>query len=191
MSVEFKAFARFQDSAGRLDGKWTIHQISWNNKLLKKMKHLICSLLLLVTPVLPALGSLYAYPKNKRPAVTLAEACEIAARLLETQGDEKQFYVTRVSLFGSKEQDGSGAWNLQHDDKDGNSVNVYIPFPTGNVGLHYYPHDYSKNGGDKEVDFNKTAKQTLAEKTGTGQPAIRPDSKGKENSQPEAEGRSR
>jgi hypothetical protein len=50
--------------------------------------------------------------------------CHAYARLLETQGDEKQFYVTRVSLFGSKEQDGSGAWNLQHDDKDGNSVNV-------------------------------------------------------------------
>ena len=157
------------------------------------MKLLLCSLLLFAVPVMPALGSLYSYPENKRPAVTLAEACKIAAHLLGTQGDEKRFYVTSVSLFGSKEQDGWGAWNLQHHDKEGNSVNVYIPFPTGKVGLHYYPHDYSKNGGDKEVDFDKTAKQTLAEQAGAGQPATRPESKseGKEKAQPEAEVRSR
>ena len=66
------------------------------------MKLLLCSLLLFAVPVMPALGSLYSYPENKRPAVTLAEACKIAAHLLGTQGDEKRFYVTSVSLLVRK-----------------------------------------------------------------------------------------
>ena len=165
----------------------------------KNMKNLLISLLLFGISATSALGSMYSYPDNKRPAVTLADACKIATYLLSTQGDEKRFYVTSVSLYGSKEQDGWGAWNLYHHDKDGNKVNVFIQFPTGKVGLHYYPHDYSKNEGDRKVAFDKSALQILAEQGGTGQPATRPKSKSKSKSksersdkpQPEAEGRSR
>jgi hypothetical protein len=127
------------------------------------MKAYICCLAILVFAALPARGTLYMYPNDKRPAVSLAEACIIAKHLLKTRGDEKRFYITGASLLGSKEQDGWGAWNLMHYDKDGNHVNVYIQFPSGHVGLHYYPHDYDKNGGDQDVKFDKTAKQILAE----------------------------
>ena len=78
--------------------------------------------------------------------------------MLVSRGDNKRFYVTGVSLFGNAKQDGWGAWNLSYYDKDRNHVNAHIPFPTGRCNLHYYPHDYQKNGGDKEVDFDSAAK---------------------------------
>jgi hypothetical protein len=36
ISIEFQAVARFQASVGRLDWKWTLHQISRNHKLFCK-----------------------------------------------------------------------------------------------------------------------------------------------------------
>ena len=101
-----------------------------------------------------AYASLYSYPENKRPAITLEDACKIAKRLLKTQGDQDRYYVIEGSLFGDEKQTGWGAWSLLHYDSKGNTVNVYIPFPTGKASLHYYPHDYDKKGGDREINFD-------------------------------------
>ncbi len=141
------------------------------------MKTFVCCLSILASAVFPAHGDLYSYPIDKKPAVSLAQACSIAETLLKTRGDGKKYYITRVSLYGSKEQDGWGAWNLFHFDEKGNKINVYIPFPTGDVGLHYYPHDYSTNGGGEEIDFEKTAAQILAEQDGGRDPDTAPKTK--------------
>ncbi len=98
-------------------------------------------------------ASLFDYPLNKRPEISLLEACQIAQRMLKTQGDDERYYIIEVSLFGDREQSGEGAWNLSHSDAKGNTVNAFIPFPSGKPSLHYYPHDYSTNGGDREIKF--------------------------------------
>lgn len=132
----------------------------------------------------PALGNLYSYPEDKRPTVSLADACKIAKHLLKARDDHKRYYITEVSLFGSREQDGWGAWNLWHYDKDGNKINVYIPFPTGHVGFHYYPHDYDKKGGDEEVDLEKSAEQILAEQDSAYQPPTASETKLEDKKKP-------
>ena len=105
-------------------------------------KPLLLTVCLMITFTLFA--NTYRFPKKIRPALSLKEACEIANKMLKTQGDEKQYFILSVTLNGNKEQDGWGAWNIWYYDLEGNEINAYIPFPTGEPGLHYYIYDKSK-----------------------------------------------
>jgi hypothetical protein len=118
----------------------------------------ILSTLFLFLVFSAAHGSLYSYPEDKRPTISLEEACKIATRMLKTQGDQDRYYVIEVILLGDEKGTGVGAWNLMHYDRKGNRVQAYIPFPKGKPALHYYPHDYDKRGGDREVEFDAVPK---------------------------------
>jgi hypothetical protein len=110
--------------------------------------------LFFLTPAI-ALGSLYSFPNNKRPAVPLKDACLIADAMLRSQGDDGRYFITEVTLCGDKQQSGWGAWNLWHYDKHGNQVNAYIPFPTGKSSLSYYPRGKRIKGREREVEFER------------------------------------
>src|SRR4030095_5108419 len=100
-----------------------------------------------------AFASLYAYPNNKKPAVSLIEACEMAATMLKSQGDEGRYHIVGARLLGDESQSGDGAWTIYFYDTDGNQVWAHIPLRDQFCALHYYPHDYDKKGGDREVEF--------------------------------------
>lgn len=102
------------------------------------------------------MASLYAYPKTKKPAVSLAQACTMAATMLKFQGEEARYHVYRTSLLGDEEQTGDGMWTLHCSDGDGNEVWAHIALRGSSCSLAYYPHDYEKKGGvRREVEFER------------------------------------
>ena len=103
-----------------------------------------------------AAASLYFYPNTKKPALSLREACDIAEAMLKVRGDENRYHITEVNLYGDEKQSGGGGWNLRHYDSLSNVVNASVLFPETNCSLHYYPHDYSTKGGDREYKFHRS-----------------------------------
>ncbi len=116
---------------------------------MKRTMHSVVIAVLATTSI----ASLYLYPKTLRPHTPLAEACSIARNMLITQADEATYFITGVSLFGDREQSGSGAWNLMHYDAEGNHINAHVPFPHGQPNLHYYDKAYPTNGRERLVTF--------------------------------------
>jgi hypothetical protein len=74
-------------------------------------------------------GSLYDYPEDKRPAVSLNEACTIGKTVLERLGLEKDAYVYEVTILGDEGQTGAGAWTLHYRNPQGDKIQISIYFP--------------------------------------------------------------
>jgi len=113
------------------------------------VKLLIIGLLVLFSPVVEA--SLYEYPANKRPAVSLKEAERIAEMFLTKLGVEKQYYVVRVNLHGDERQTGAGAWNLVYSNSKEDKIHVGIYLTKDLCLVTRYP----KDGGRTEKGYTR------------------------------------
>jgi hypothetical protein len=100
-------------------------------------------------------ASLYEYPERKRPSISLSEAVSLTEAMLKARGESKKYHMVRAGLLGDAKQSGDGAWTLYLFDVQGNQVWAHIQLRTPDCSLHYYPHDYSKRGGGREVDFRR------------------------------------
>src|ERR1041385_6402192 len=100
-------------------------------------------------------AALYEYPHNKKPAVSLPEACDIATAMVKSQRDEKRYHYTGAYLMGDGSESGDGYWNIYLFDTDENQIEARIPLQESVCSLHYFPHDYSTNGGDRAIDFSR------------------------------------
>jgi hypothetical protein len=108
---------------------------------------LICSLLCGPTTQ----GSLYSYPEDKRPAVSLKEACTIAETILGKLGLEKGAYVFGVTIMGDEGQTGAGTWTLDYRNAQGDKIRIGIPFPEDFCFVMLSP----KAGGYSEKGYTR------------------------------------
>jgi hypothetical protein len=113
-----------------------------------------------------ATASTYGYPKKKRPAVSLIEACEIATAMLKSQGKDAQFHAFGTTLRGDREHSGDGAWTIYFSDEAGNETWAYIPLKSNTCSLSYHVSDQSKRPENApEVKFNREGtKVTVVDK---------------------------
>lgn len=73
-----------------------------------------------------AMGSLFQYPEDKRPAVSLQEACVISETIFAKLGLGKDYFVFQVLIYGDEEQTGDGAWNLTYRNTKGDQIHVAL-----------------------------------------------------------------
>jgi hypothetical protein len=71
-------------------------------------------------------GSVYQYPQDKRPAVSLKEACAISETILAKLGLGKDYYIFNVVIHGDESQSGAGAWTLMYRNTQGDQVQIGI-----------------------------------------------------------------
>jgi hypothetical protein len=76
-----------------------------------------------------AQGSLYTYPDDKRPSMSLQEACTIGDKILGKLNLEKGFYIYGVAIYGDEGQTGAGAWTLYYRNAQGDKIQLGIYFP--------------------------------------------------------------
>ncbi len=98
-----------------------------------------------------ARANLYFYPENKRPAVSLKDACAIGEVILGKLGLEKDAYVYGVTIFGDEGQTGAGAWNLDYRNEQGDKIRISISFPEDYCYVMLTP----KAGGYSEKGFTR------------------------------------
>lgn len=86
--------------------------------------------------------------------------------MLKLRGEESQYHIYGVTIFGDKAQSGDGAWNIRLSDEEGNEVWAYIPLRKESCSLTYYAHDYAEKGGKRrEIQFKREGtKVTASEK---------------------------
>lgn len=119
--------------------------------------------LALVMTTVIASASTYGYPTNIKPAVSLLEACNMAAAMLKAQGDVERFHSYSADLLGDEKGAGDGAWTIRFSDADGNKVWAHIPLHGKSCSLAYYAHDYSTKGGERrEIKFVREGAQVSA-----------------------------
>lgn len=153
------------------------------------MNLLATTITLILVAISPLYASLYSYPKDKRPAVSLAEADAIARKMLKSKGFDREYYAVTVSLFGDKEGSGWGAWNIWCYNVKGDLIATHIPFPTGNCTMTLYPGGGSSpDRKDEEIVFESAEKMKAAPQSAT---RSEPDSKGSDKPQSESEPRPR
>jgi hypothetical protein len=118
-------------------------------------------LLVFMLAVAPTRASLYGYPEIKKPEISLADAIVITQAMLKTKGHDQKYHIVRAGLLGDEMQTGDGAWTLYLFDADGNEVWAHIQLRQRSCSLNYYPNDYSKNGGGREVYFERDGLKVL------------------------------
>jgi len=157
------------------------------------MKLLATIIGIILVAICPLYASLYSYPKDKRPAVSLAQADAIARKMLKSRSFDKEYYAVTVSLYGDEEGSGWGAWNIWCYNDKGDLAATYIPFPTGKCTMTLYPGGRSSSDGKDEKIIFDTAEKMKAEQGVAPQSATRSesDSEGGDKPQPESEARSR
>ncbi len=163
-----------------------------------------------------AFGSLYSYPENKRPAVSLKEACVISETILRKLALE-DYYVLNVTILGDEGQTGDGAWTLMYRNVRGDQIQISIyliedfcvttTIPKkgksveggytrdGNVSKKWLEWEAKMKKEKEESDafWDAQSKQAIpterTEQDGADQPATAPKSKleGKDKPQPESE----
>ncbi len=98
---------------------------------------IFCSLLISAE----AIGSLYQYPTDKRPAVSLKEACAISETILAKMGLEKEYYVLKVYIYGDEGGTGDGAWTLMYRNQRGDQIQIGVYLKEDFVVLTNIPKD--------------------------------------------------
>ena len=105
---------------------------------------------LILCPTL--LANTYIYPKEKRPSVSLHDACKIADNLF-SKLELKGYYVLSASLLGDENQTGAGCWNIDFANSDGTTVKIGVSFPDDRCvfmgatkGSDYKEVEYSRDG---------------------------------------------
>lgn len=73
-----------------------------------------------------ARGESHSYPLDKRPSLSMGQACGIGERLLAVLGFDKEYFFTDVSLWGDGTGSGGGAWHLECRNMDGDSISMSI-----------------------------------------------------------------
>lgn len=74
-------------------------------------------------------GTSYSYPPDKRPSLSLREACGVGEKLLSKLGLESRFYIYDVWLNGDEKGSGKGAWHLRCCSPEGDEIQISIHFP--------------------------------------------------------------
>lgn len=165
------------------------------------LRLLIVAVLCLASP--NAIASLYGYPEDKQPEITLSRACQIAESLLAKLGHGQGYYAYGVSLLGDKKQTGAGAWTLMYRNIKGDQIRFGIYFPEDRCFVAESPKDgtytekeYTRDGRvspkwiewqeelrkdreESEKTFGPAESDEEKKKTGqdgAGQPATRPGS---------------
>ena len=93
-------------------------------------------------------GSLFIYPEDKRPAVSLTKACTIGETILGKLGLEKGAYVYGVTILGDEGQTGAGTWTLDYRNEQGDKIRIGIYFPEDFCVVMLSPKagEYSEKG---------------------------------------------
>jgi hypothetical protein len=93
-------------------------------------------------------GNSYDYPPEKRPSLSLKEACGIGEKLLAMLGMEREFYILDVSIWGDEKGSGIGTWKLQCRNTEGDEIHMSIHFPEDYCFVRSEP----KEGNPRKMD---------------------------------------
>ncbi len=113
------------------------------------------TILLLALAFQSTWASLYEYPQNKRPEVSLSEAIEVTNDMLKARDHEQKYHIVGASLLGDKDQSGGGAWTLFLSDTEGNQVWAHIQLKSAYCSLTYYPRDQSEEDISTSIEFDR------------------------------------
>jgi hypothetical protein len=124
------------------------------------------NLLALLTCVLlgvsTAHGDSFSYPLDKRPSLSMQEACGIGERLLVVLGFDKECFFTRASLWGDGTASGGGAWHLECRNIDGDAISLSIHINNDYCHVSPYPrteksklNDYKAKGYTRAGQISK------------------------------------
>jgi hypothetical protein len=93
-------------------------------------------------------GSSYDFPPEKRPSLSLKEACSVGEKILSKLGLESRFYVYDVWITGHEKEAGSGAWHLRCCSQEGDEISMSIHFPADFCFVRPEP----KEGNPQKMD---------------------------------------
>ena len=86
-------------------------------------------------------ASLYSYPEDKQPQITLKQAYEIAESLVVKLGYGQGFFSVSASVHGDEEQSGAGTWNLIFRNVKGDKIQFGIYFPQDRCFVAFIPKE--------------------------------------------------
>jgi hypothetical protein len=113
------------------------------------LRLLIVLALCLVSPT--AIASLYRYPEDKQPQISVKQACDIAESILAKLGHGQGYFAYEVSILGDEGQTGGGAWTLMYRNTNGDKIQFGIYFPEDRCFVAVIP----KNGKYSENEYTR------------------------------------
>ncbi len=101
-------------------------------------------------------GDSYSYPLDKRPSISMQDACGIGVKLLTALGLEKDFFLTGMSLWGDGTSSGGGAWRLECRNTEGDALSMSIHIDDDYCFVVPFPKtEKSKLSGYKEKGYTR------------------------------------
>jgi hypothetical protein len=93
-------------------------------------------------------GTTYGYLPERRPLLSLREACGVGEKLLSKLGVESRFYIYGVWITGDEKGSGKGAWHLRCCSPEGDEIQISIHFPEDFCFVRPEP----KDGNPQKMD---------------------------------------
>ncbi len=96
-------------------------------------------------------GNSFSYPPEKRPSLSLKDACGIGEKLLGKMGLENEFHILGVSIWGDEKGSGAGTWKLECRNAEGDEIHMSIHFPED----FCYVRPEPKEGNPRKMDITE------------------------------------